>query len=59
MPVFGETLEKFSNVVPNIRIILPSTPDIYEYSKKYLEHMPKNIIFLTPEKLGVKKYLEF
>ena len=59
MPVFGETLEKFSNVVPNIRIILPSTPDIYEYSKKYLEHMPKDIIFLTPEKFGVKKYLKF
>jgi len=59
MPVFGETLGKFSNVVPNIRIILPSTPDIYEYSKKYLEHMPKDIIFLTPEKIGVKKYLEF
>ena len=59
MPVFGETLEKFSKVVPNIRTILPSTPDIFEYSKRYLEHMPKNIIFLTPEKLGVKKYLEF
>ena len=59
MPVFGETLEKFSKVVPNIRIILPSTPDIYEYSKKYLEYMPKDIIFLTPEKFGVKKYLKF
>lgn len=59
MPVFGETLEKFSNVVPNNRIILPSTPDIYEYSKKYLKHMPKDIIFLTPEKYGVKKYLKF
>ena len=59
MPVFGETLKKFSNVVQNVRVILPSTPDIYEYSKKYLEHMPKDIIFLTPEKFGVKKYLEF
>ena len=59
MPVFGETLEKFSNVVPNVKIILPSTPDIYEYSKKYLEHMPNDIIFLTPEKFGVEKYLEF
>ena len=59
MPVFGETLKKFSNVVPNVRFILPSTPDIYEYSKKYLEHMPKDIIFLTPEKIGIKKFLEF
>ena len=59
MFVFGETLEKFSNVVPNIRIIFMSTPDIYEYSKKYLEQMPKNIIFLTPEKYGLEKYLEF
>ena len=59
MPVFGETLVKFSNVLPNARFILPSTPDVYEYSKKYLEQMPKNIIFLTPEKYGLEKYLEF
>jgi len=59
MPVFGETLEKFSNALPNARFILPSTPDVYEYSKKFLDCMPKDIIFLTPEKLGMKKYLEF
>ena len=59
MPVFGETLEKFSNALPNARFILPSTPDIYEYSKKFLDCMPKDIIFLTPEKFGVEKYLEF
>ena len=59
MPVFGETLEKFSNALPNARFILPSTPDVYEYSKKFLDCMPKDIIFLTPEKLGVEKFLEF
>ena len=59
MPVFGETLEKFSNALPNARFILPSTPDVYEYSKKFLDCMPKDIIFLTPEKFGVEKYLEF
>ena len=59
MPVFGETLEKFSNALPNARFILPSTPDVYEYSKKFLHCMPKDIIFLTPEKFGVEKYLEF
>ena len=59
MPVFGETLEKFSNALPNARFILPSTPDVYEYSKKFLDCMPKDIIFLTPEKFGMKKYLEF
>ena len=59
MPVFGKTLEKFSNVLPNAKIVLPSTPDIYEYSKKYLECMPKDIIFLTPEKIGIDKYLKF
>ena len=59
MPVFGETLEKFSNALPNARFILPSTPDVYEYSKKFLNCMPKDIIFLTPEKFGVEKYLEF
>ena len=59
MPVFGETLEKFSNALPKARFILPSTPDVYEYSKKFLDCMPKDIIFLTPEKFGVEKYLEF
>ena len=59
MPVFGEALEKFSNALPNARFILPSTPDVYEYSKKFLDCMPKDIIFLTPEKFGVEKYLEF
>ena len=59
MPVFGETLEKFSNALPNARFILPSTPDVYDYSKKFLDCMPKDIIFLTPEKFGVEKYLEF
>ena len=59
MPVFGETLEKFSNALPNARFILPSTPDVYEYSKKFLDCMPKDIIFLTPEKFGEEKYLEF
>ena len=59
MPVFGETLEKFSNALPNARFILPSTPNVYEYSKKFLDCMPKDIIFLTPEKFGVEKYLEF
>ncbi|MDC0042288.1 lipid-A-disaccharide synthase [Paracoccaceae bacterium] len=59
MPVFGETLEKFSNALPNARFILPSTPDVYEYSKNFLDCMPKDIIFLTPEKFGVEKYLEF
>ena len=59
MPVFGETLEKFSNALPNARFVLPSTPDVYEYSKKFLDCMPKDIIFLTPEKFGVEKYLEF
>jgi lipid-A-disaccharide synthase len=58
MPVFGETIKKFSNLLPNARFILPSTPDVYEYSKIYLEHMPKDIIFLTPEKSGVEKYFE-
>ena len=59
MPVFGETLEKFSNALPNARFILPSTPHVYEYSKKFLDCMPKDIIFLTPEKFGVEKYLKF
>ena len=59
MPVFGETLEKFSNALPNARFILPSTPDVYEYSNKFLDCMPKDIIFLSPEKFGMIKYLEF
>ena len=50
MPTFGETLKKFSNALPNAKFILPSTPDVYEYSEKYLDCMPKDIIFLTPEK---------
>ena len=59
MPTFGETLKKFSNALPNAKFILPSTPDVYEYSEKYLDCMPKDIIFLTPKKIGLKKYLEF
>ena len=59
MPVFGETLEKFSNVLPSARFVLPSTPNVYEYSKKYLGSMPKDVIFLSPEKIGIVKYLKF
>ena len=59
MPTFGETLKKFSNALPNAKFILPSTPDVYEYSEKYLDCMPKDIIFLTPKKIGLEKYLEF
>ena len=59
MPVFGKTLDRFSNILPDARFILPSTPDVYEYSKIYLEHMPKDIVFLTPEKFGFEKYLQF
>ena len=59
MPTFGETLKKFSNALPNAKFILPSTPDVYEYSEKYLDCMPKDIIFLTPKKFGLEKYLEF
>ena len=59
MPTFGKTLEKFSNVLPDARFVLPSTPDVYEYSKIFLDFMPKDIIFLTPEKFGIDKYLEF
>jgi len=59
MPTFGKTLEKFSNALPDARFILPSTPNVYEYSKKFLEFMPKNTIFLTPEQIGIEKYLEF
>ena len=59
MPVFGKTLGQFSNILPNARFVLLSTPDVYEYSKIYLEHMPKDIVFLTPEKFGLEKYLQF
>ena len=59
MPVFGNTLEKFSNIVPNARYILPSTRDMFEYTKRYLKYMPKDTIFLTPEKFGQKKFLDF
>ena len=59
MPVFGKTLDRFSNILPDARFILPSTPDVYEYSKIYLEHMPKDLVFLTPEKFGLEKYLQF
>ena len=59
MPVFGETLEKFSNILPSARFVLSSTPNIYEYSKKYLGSMPKDVIFLSPEKIGIDKYLKF
>ncbi len=59
MPVFGETLKKFSRTLPNAKFILVSTPDVYEHSKQYLEFMPQDIIFLSPEKIGMDKYLEF
>ena len=59
MPVFGETLKKFSRALPNAKFILVSTPDVYEHSKQYLEFMPPDIIFLSPEKIGMDKYLEF
>ena len=59
MPVFGETLKKFSRALPSAKFILVSTPDVYEYSKQYLEFMPPDIIFLSPEKIGMDKYLEF
>ena len=59
MPVFGKTLDQFSNILPDARFILLSTPGVYEYSKIYLEYMPKDIVFLTPEKFGLEKYLQF
>jgi len=59
MPVFGETLKKFSRALPNAKFILVSTPDVYEHSKQYLEFMPQDIIILSPEKIGMDKYLEF
>ena len=57
MPVFGKTLEKFSNVLPNANFILPSTPHVFEYSKKYLDYFPKKTVFLTPENIGFERYL--
>ena len=59
MKVFGKTLDQFSNILPNARFILASTPHVYEYSKAYLKHMPKDIVFLTPEKFGLEKYSQF
>ena len=59
MPTFGETLQKFSNVLPNSRFILCSTPNVFELSKNYLKSMPKNTIFLSPEEIGIEKYFAF
>ena len=59
MPTFGETLQKFSNVLPNSRFILCSTPNVFELSKNYLKSIPKNTIFLSPEEIGMEKYLAF
>ena len=59
MPTFGETLQKFSNVLPNSRFILCSTPNVFELSKNYLKSMPKDTIFLSPEEIGMEKYLAF
>ena len=59
MPTFGKTLERFSNVLPNSRFILCSTPNVFEHSKNYLKSMPKNTVFLSPEEIGIEKYLAF
>ena len=59
MPTFGETLQKFSKVLPNSKFILCSTPNVFEHSKNYLKSMPKNTIFLSPEEIGMEKYLAF
>ena len=59
MPTFGKTLKKFSNALPDARFVLASPPNVYEYSKNFLDCMPNDIIFLTPEKFGIEKYLEF
>ena len=40
MPTFGESLIKFSRLIPNANFILPSTPHLYEYSKQYLKFTP-------------------
>ena len=57
MPVFGETLYKFLKVLPDAKFILSSTPEMYQYTKQYLEFMPTETIFLSPEKIGMEKYL--
>jgi len=59
MPTFGQTLEKFSSVFPDANFILPSTPHVFEYSKKYLEYFPKKTVFLTPENIGFEKYIAY
>ena len=59
MPTFGESLIKFSRLIPNANFILPSTPHLYEYSKQYLKFLPSNTVFLSPEEIGVEKYLAF
>ena len=59
MPTFGLTLEKFSRVLPNANFILPSTPHVFKYSKKYLEYFPKKTVFLTPENIGFEKYIAY
>ena len=57
MPTFGKTLHKFLNYLPSAKFILPSTPNVFEYSKKYLEYFPKITFFLTPENIGFEKYI--
>ena len=59
MPTFGESLIKFSRLIPNANFILPSTPHLYEYSKQYLKFLPSNTVFLSPEEIGIDKYLAF
>ena len=59
MPTFGQTLEKFSSVFPDANFILPSTPHVFEYPKKYLEYFPKKTVFLTPENIGFEKYIAY
>ena len=59
MPTFGESLIKFSRLIPNANFILPSTPHLYEYSKQYLKFLPSNTVFLSPEEIGIEKYLAF
>ena len=59
MPTFGESLIKFSRLIPNANFILPSTPHLYEYSKQYLKFQPSNTVFLSPEEIGIEKYLSF
>ena len=59
MPTFGESLIKFSRLIPNANFILPSTPHLYEYSKQYLKFLPSNTVFLSPEEIGLEKYFAF